>query len=67
MGNYDKGDELNMSPTGFDQKKSSEIKPNFDKTHKTSENLNVKNGVIQLDKNNPFHKQWFENDEDYDI
>lgn len=31
------------------------------------EKLKNKNGVVQLDKNNPIHREWFENDEDYNV
>lgn len=40
---------------------------NVDKIRKSAETLQVKNGVIQLDKHNSTHREWFDNDEDYDI
>lgn len=33
----------------------------------SSETLTIKNGAVQLNPNNAMHKEWFENDEDYDI
>ena len=44
-----------------------ELDLNVEKTRQSSETLKVKNGVVQLDPKNEFHRDWFENDEDYDI
>ncbi|MED4353594.1 hypothetical protein P9265_14855 [Schinkia azotoformans] len=43
------------------------ININPKKIYATSERLEVKRGRVQLNPNNPEHRDWYENDEDYDI
>lgn len=44
-----------------------ELDLNVEKIRSSSETLKVKRGVIQLNPNNQAHRDWYENDEDYDI